>query len=217
MKKIVILGPESTGKSTLCQQLAAHYNTVWCAEYAREYLLKNGTEYSFNDLLTIAKGQLALEESLVASRLSLDKGNPTVFSNNQRLAINAPAVSNDQLPTTNDHIFSNYQRPTTNDLLFIDTDQYVMKVWCEYVFGDCHTWILNRIVERPYDLYLLCKPDLPWVKDELREYPNEKPRQELYRIYKDIMINQNTPWIDISGGYDERLQKAIAAIDERFS
>ena len=59
VKKIVIIGPESTGKSTLCKQLAAHYNTIWVKEYAREYLLKNGTDYSFENLLDIAKGQIA--------------------------------------------------------------------------------------------------------------------------------------------------------------
>ena len=65
VKKIVVIGPESTGKSTLCKQLAAHYNTLWCREYAREYLIKNGTGYSYEDLLHIAKGQLALEDEFV--------------------------------------------------------------------------------------------------------------------------------------------------------
>src|SRR6476661_4365914 len=60
--KVAVIGPESTGKSTLCQLLAQHYNTVWCAEYAREYLLNNGTDYSFDDLLTIARGQLLLQK-----------------------------------------------------------------------------------------------------------------------------------------------------------
>ena len=63
MKKIVVIGPESTGKSFLCEQLARHYNTVWVKEYAREYLLKNGTDYTFEALLDIAKGQVAEEES----------------------------------------------------------------------------------------------------------------------------------------------------------
>jgi nicotinamide riboside kinase len=90
---------------------------------------------------------------------------------------------------------------------------YVMKVWSEFVFNKCHHWILNRIVERKYDLYLLCNVDLPWVKDELREYPNLEERQKLYHYYKDLMVNQNTPWIDISGNYEERLQKAIKAVD----
>ena len=73
LKKIVIIGPESTGKSTLCQQLADHYKTLWCPEFAREYLLKHGMNYEYDDLLTIVKGQLALEdeyESKVRSQKS---------------------------------------------------------------------------------------------------------------------------------------------------
>ena len=65
IKKVVVIGPESTGKSTLCQRLAEHYNTLWVPEYAREYLEKNGTEYSYRDLLTIAKGQIGLEEKAI--------------------------------------------------------------------------------------------------------------------------------------------------------
>jgi NadR type nicotinamide-nucleotide adenylyltransferase len=180
VKKIVIIGPESTGKSTLCEQLAAHYNTVWVREYAREYLLKNGADYTFENLLDIAKGQVENEE----------------------LGIRNCESHNNKLPTTN-------HKP-----VFIDTDMYVMKVWCEFVFDKCHHWILNRIVERKYDLYLLCNVDLPWVKDELREYPDLENRQKLYHYYKDIMINQNVPWIDISGNYEERLGKAIVALDK---
>ncbi|MCY7290959.1 MAG: AAA family ATPase, partial [Ferruginibacter sp.] len=100
-----------------------------------------------------------------------------------------------------------------HSLLFIDTDQYVMKTWCEFVFGQCHQWILNQIVERKYDLYLLADIDAPWVKDELREYPDFETRKKLYHHYKDIMVNQNVPWVDVSGTYEERLQKAINAVD----
>lgn len=64
MKKIVVIGPESTGKSTLCEELAEHYNTVWCPEYARDYLLEHGTDYTYDDLTVIAKGQMALEAQL---------------------------------------------------------------------------------------------------------------------------------------------------------
>jgi NadR type nicotinamide-nucleotide adenylyltransferase len=187
VKKIVIIGPESTGKSTLCQQLAAHYNTVWVKEYAREYLLKNGTDYSFENLLDIAKGQVAAEE-LTVDRWALTERSP------------------------------HEQRTTNNEQpVFIDTDMQVMKVWCEFVFEKCHHWILNRIVERKYDLYLLCNIDLPWVKDELREYPDLVSRQKLYHHYKDIMLNQHVPWVDISGTYEDRLEKAILATDSLFA
>ncbi len=178
-KKIVIIGPESTGKSTLCEQLAQHYDTKWCPEFAREYLLTNGTNYVYDDLLHIAKGQIALEEEY------------SVMMNNSHLPL-----------------------ATFHSPLFIDTDMYVMKVWCEFVFEKCHRFILEEIVSRQYDLYLLCNIDLPWVKDELREYPDLASRQKLYNIYEDIMINQSVPWVDISGDYEERLQKAIVATDK---
>lgn len=175
MKKIVTIGPESTGKSTLCEQLAKHFGTLYCPEFAREYLTQHGMEYSFEDLLTIAKGQLSLEEDFV-KKVSNQKEN--------------------------------------SGCIFIDTDMYVMKVWCEYVFGKCHQFILDAIAERKYDLYLLCNIDLPWAYDPLREYPTEEPRKELFRIYKDILINQQTPWAMISGSYGERLQTAIKAIED---
>ena len=170
MKKIVTIGPESTGKSTLCEQLAARYKTQWVPEYAREYLLTNGKAYTYENLLDIAKGQLALEDEI------------------------------------------SHQLVIHHSPLFIDTDMYVMKVWCEFVFGKCHQWILDRITSRKYDLYLLCNTDLPWVKDELREYPDLETREKLFRIYKDILINQNTPWIEIRGNNEERLQIAIEAV-----
>jgi NadR type nicotinamide-nucleotide adenylyltransferase len=63
IKKIVIVGPESTGKSTLSENLANHFKTEWVREYAREYLDKNGTDYSFENLYEIAEGQLAGEDA----------------------------------------------------------------------------------------------------------------------------------------------------------
>jgi NadR type nicotinamide-nucleotide adenylyltransferase len=172
VKKIVIIGPESTGKSSLTKLLALHYKTEYCDEFAREYLLINGTKYSVDDLLQIAKGQLALEDQMT-----------------QKVK-------------------------TTSSLLFIDTDMYVMKVWSEYVFGECNFFILDNIASRSYDLYLLCDIDLPWVKDELREYPDEKPRKELFNTYKDLLINQNVPWKLISGNYEQRLTSAIDAVNK---
>ena len=65
IKRIVTIGPESTGKSTLCKKLASHYQTGWVMEFAREFI-ENYGEYSYDDLLTIAKGQIALEDKAAA-------------------------------------------------------------------------------------------------------------------------------------------------------
>jgi NadR type nicotinamide-nucleotide adenylyltransferase len=173
LKKIAVIGPESTGKSTLCARLAEHYNTIWVPEYAREFLHENGPSYTFDDLLTIAQRQLALEDSLAAM--------------------------------------------AKNDLIFIDTEMYVMKIWCEFVFGKTHQWILDQAAVRHYDLFLLCNIDLPWTKDEFREYPDIEPRIKLLNIYKDNMINQHRPWKVISGKENERFHEAVVVIDNILS
>lgn len=61
-KRILILGPESTGKSTLCKDLSTKYGEPWVPEFAREYLDKLRREYRYEDLLEIGKGQVALED-----------------------------------------------------------------------------------------------------------------------------------------------------------
>ncbi|PIQ21323.1 MAG: ATPase, partial [Cytophagales bacterium CG18_big_fil_WC_8_21_14_2_50_42_9] len=58
MLKVAITGPESTGKSTLAQQLAAHYNTMWVPEYARTYISELPGRYTAQDVENIARGQL---------------------------------------------------------------------------------------------------------------------------------------------------------------
>ena len=171
INKIVIIGPESTGKSALCAMLADHYNTIWVKEYARAYLLKNGTKYTYENLYEIAQGQIALElearENLTAEQ----------------------------------------------NILIVDTDMYVMKVWSEFVFNKCDNRILNKIVQNDADLYLLMNTDLPWVKDELREYPDNKTREKLFQFYKEEMVEQKKPWYIINGQGNERFMNAIKAVE----
>jgi NadR type nicotinamide-nucleotide adenylyltransferase len=172
IKKIVIVGPESTGKSTLSENLANHFKTEWVREYAREYLEKNGTEYTFENLYEIAQGQLAGEE---ATLKKLQEKNFT------------------------DNIIP----------LIIDTDMYVIKVWSEFVFNKCDNRVLTEISKREYDGYILCNTDVPWIKDNLREYPDLITREKLFHYYKEELSEQKLPWIIISGNYEERTQQAI--------
>ena len=66
--KVVLFGPESTGKTTLSKQLARHYNTVWTPEFARQYLQKKWNNErktcEVSDLVPIAIGQMHLENRL---------------------------------------------------------------------------------------------------------------------------------------------------------
>ncbi len=63
--KVVLFGPESTGKTTLAKQLAEYYNAEWIPEYAREYLQEKWDKTkeicTYDDLMLIAEGQMKLE------------------------------------------------------------------------------------------------------------------------------------------------------------
>jgi NadR type nicotinamide-nucleotide adenylyltransferase len=63
--KIAVVGPESTGKSTMAKQLADHYNTVWVPEFARAYCEKLTAPCTWQDEINMFHGQLALEKELL--------------------------------------------------------------------------------------------------------------------------------------------------------
>ena len=65
-KRILILGPESTGKSTLAEKLAEHYSEPWVPEVAREYLEQLDRPYGYDDLLQIGRQQMQLEDEMAA-------------------------------------------------------------------------------------------------------------------------------------------------------
>ncbi|MEJ2882445.1 ATP-binding protein [Pedobacter sp. GR22-6] len=66
IKKIAIVGPESTGKSTITSQLAKHYQTLWVPEYARYYCAALTKDCDLQDEVNMFHGQVALEASVLA-------------------------------------------------------------------------------------------------------------------------------------------------------
>jgi NadR type nicotinamide-nucleotide adenylyltransferase len=165
-KRISITGPESTGKSELASGLAKHYQTVYVPEYSREYLKEIGTNYTLDDVLNIAKGQLNSESRFL------------------KLA---------------------------NQYLFCDTDMIVAKIWCTEVFNECPLWIEKMLVELPYDLYLLCYPDLKWQPDPLRENPEN--REYLFGQFVKELDLHNFNYRIVKGRGDERLKNAFTFVD----
>lgn len=78
INKIVITGPESSGKTTLANTLASHYDAQLVKEYAREYLEQLDQEYTFEDVILMAKEQLKLEQELT-DNFSICDTDLTVF------------------------------------------------------------------------------------------------------------------------------------------
>lgn len=167
--RIVITGPESSGKSSLIEKLALHYKTMWVTEYAREYIDKLDREYSYNDILHIAKGQISRENEMAKN---------------------------------------------TGEFLFCDTGLVVPKIWCDVKYGKCHQWIEDTIEIHKYNLYLLCKPDIPWQTDPQRENPND--RKALFDLYLNELTKRNLPYFIVKGIGEKRLLNAIHCIDSKF-
>jgi NadR type nicotinamide-nucleotide adenylyltransferase len=164
MLKVIVIGAESSGKTTLCNALAEHFNIPFIAEFAREFLNKLDGNYTQDNLLVIAKGQLQSEQL-----------------------------------TTN-----------TNQLSLQDTDLITIKIWSEYKYGNCDNWILEQIEKQKKEIrfYLLCKPDIPWEADPLRENPNN--RDKLFEIYKKDLENLGHDYYVVEG--KRRLEKVIEKI-----
>lgn len=62
MKRVVLIGSESTGKTTLARQLAEHFRVSWVPEFVRAYADKKGAPLEFSDHGPIARGQIGLED-----------------------------------------------------------------------------------------------------------------------------------------------------------
>jgi nicotinamide riboside kinase len=168
MLKIIVTGPESSGKTTLCKALSEHYNLPFTKEFAREYLTDLGKNYLQEDLLEIAKGQLENEQ---------------LITNNQQISLH-------------------------------DTDLITLKIWSDYKYGNCNNWILEQIEKQKVEnrFYLLCKPDLKWDYDPLRENPTN--RNELLEIYKQELENLGHKFLIIKG--EDRNEQAIESLATNF-
>jgi len=98
-----------------------------------------------------------------------------------------------------------------NRVLICDTNLLVIKVWSNFKYGRCNEEILQMIQARTYDLHLLTYIDIPWQEDPQREHPGQ--REELWKIYKEELVLQNTPYIEIQGDRDTRRALAVNAIE----
>jgi len=126
--------------------------------------------------------------------------------------LNRPYTYDDVIVIARKQIIE-YHRLLQSDqkIIIFDTFLILTKVWLEIVYNKVPQWLLKELEEIQIDLYLLCKPDIPWVSDGVRE--NEERRQELYTIYKKEIEKYNFPYIIISGEGESRLSQAISCIN----
>jgi NadR type nicotinamide-nucleotide adenylyltransferase len=176
IKRIVICGPESTGKSTMTENLSVHFNTNYVDEFAREFLQKKWDIYNEvctkEDLIKIAKGQIELENTKIKS---------------------------------------------ANKLIFCDTNISTTLAWSKTHFdGYFDPWILSQSKLLKYDYYLLLNTDVAWIKDDLRDSPNDREKMFLAHKFELDILNVNYDIIEGSN-FDKRLKQAVDYIKKSIN
>ena len=161
MFKVGIIGPESTGKSSLARYLAKRYKGTYVPEYARTYVEQKGTtDVYFDELCEIARYQIEQIKSYSEA---------VCQSEGRSVLCQAKPV-------------------------FFDTELIVTKVWFDYAFGRVPEWLNEAIRRFPMDVYLLTKPDLPWVPDPARSNGSDAIRRELFNRYEAEIQALNIPY-----------------------
>lgn len=97
------------------------------------------------------------------------------------------------------------------DFLFCDTELIVTKIWSEVKYKSCDPWILRKVEENKYDLFLLSYIDLPWEDDPQREHPHL--REYLFNLYFEELTERNYPFCVVSGTGERRIHNALQSIE----
>ena len=146
LPRLILTGPESTGKSSLAQALAEHLDGILVPEYLRDYFEEQGS-LTLEDAIPVAQGQWVNEE----------RGAKAASSQNKVLICDTDLISS--------LVYSaHYYADEMNSPLWAQWEQ-----WSER-----HKRRLKMTPYQPR-LYVLCDLDWPWVDDGQRDAPDHRP------------------------------------------
>jgi nicotinamide riboside kinase len=186
LKRVCLIGPECTGKTTLAEELSLHFNAPWVPEFAREYAERVARELTADDVEPIARGQMANEDPALNS-----------------------GVGSWEWGVENDGPSSHTPHPTPHSpLLILDTDLISTVVYARHYYGHCPEWIEREAQARKSDLYLLLNTDLPWVTDSLRD--SAAPRESVYEKFAQTLRSYDANVVPVTG---ERFAEAVTQLD----
>lgn len=184
MTKIAIVGPESSGKTTLSEELMAHFGAGRVSDGTREYLEELGRPYKEDDLLEMARSHAQWVHD--APLFAQEHWEALHGGDDQRNALHLEPI-------------------------FFDTDILNIRIWSLEKYGRVHPEIDRLVKALRYDLRLLCRPDIPWEPDPLRENPDDRDR--LFTIWERELRALSFPYVIIEGRHEERVQKAIDVVE----
>lgn len=95
-----------------------------------------------------------------------------------------------------------------------DTEFLVMKIWFEEKYGSIDPEIEKYWQETPFDLFVLCHPEIPWIPDPLRENPFDRDR--LFDIYLKELEQSGKPFLIVRGSPQERIDQVLKALEGKI-
>jgi NadR type nicotinamide-nucleotide adenylyltransferase len=104
------------------------------------------------------------------------------------------------------------QKAENEAIVLCDTEMLVLKIWSEFKYGNCSPLIENAFKEQEFDHYFLCRPDIPWEDDPLREHPEQ--REQLFDLYHKYLIEYNLPFTIVEGDLANRLSICARVIEK---
>lgn len=161
-----------------------HYHCGMVGEVAREYLEELERHYEERDLLEIAR---SVHELHGDAQYWVD--------------IHEAATSYGQVPV---------DRKPIAPLIF-DTDLLNICIWSQEKYGRVHPEIEQMMATTEYKWRFLCRPDIPWEPDPLRENPHDRDR--LFDIWERELKARGLPYSIIEGDRDQRLRAATNMVD----
>ena len=106
-----------------------------------------------------------------------------------------------------------WNKSTRSNLTFFDTEMLVMKIWSEFKYNSCSAFILTALENQSFDHYFLCRPDIEWEEDPLREHPEK--REELFELYLNELIERKLPFTLVEGDLETRIRACQRVISNK--
>jgi nicotinamide riboside kinase len=165
-KRVVFIGAECTGKTTIANEIARRYDEPCSSEYVRQYVNALDRPLAECDLEPIARGQLRLEDEA-------------------------------SLPAKH--------------FVFHDTNLLSSILYAEHYFGAHLSWVDKTFLERSYERYFLCLPDVPW-EDDPKQRVGPEERTKLHSRFQAMLARYQIDPIPLSGKIDQRIQTVLMVL-----